>query len=692
MEKPHSKVSALNMQIHTQKCFKAGQIKHFTDSWEKLTSDPWILEAIQGVNIEFTSPPYQSYIPKEPTLGNTEANAVDNELLKLLAKGVIKKSQHEDGEFISNIFLRLKPNGTYRLILNLKHLNEFVEYHHFKMDSIHTAVQLMKQNCFMASIDLQDAYYSVPVSENYQKYLKFSWRGNLYKFTCLPNGLASAPRIFTKLLKPVYASLRNLGHIVFGYIDDSYLQGDDAKSCKDNVLATHSTFTNLGFLPHEEKSVVEPTQELTLLGFVLNSLTMTISLTPLRAQKLENACSMLLKMDKPSIRTVAQVIGLMVASFPAIPHAQLFYRALERDKTNALQQQKGDFEATMTYSSEAKNDLKWWVKNASTMSKSVLLRSHDLTIQSDASLLGWGAHCNNEHAGGQWTNAEAAHHINYLETIAAYFALQSFCKKSSDIHVRLELDNTTAVTYINNMGGNKSTACNRAARQLWLWCIEHNIWVSAVHIPGTENIEADKQSRIFDEHTEWSLRDTTFDQICKKFFTPTIDLFASRLNHKVDSYVSWHPDPGAIAVDAFTQNWADQLFYAFPPFSLITRVLQKVRKDRAEGMVVVPLWPTQPWYPVIMTMLVRKPCLLPKSPHLLYLKHQPTMRHPLYKKLQLLACHLSGNPLNSKEFQTKLPALSSSHGVWEQNDSINRALRNGKSSVVNRKLIQFDQL
>ena len=82
---------------------------------------------------------------------------------------------------------------------------------------------------------------------------------------------------------------------MFGYIDDSYLQGDDVKRCKEIVSATHSTFTNLGFLPHEEKSVVEPTQELILLGFVLNSLTMTISLTPLRAQKLVNACSMLNK-------------------------------------------------------------------------------------------------------------------------------------------------------------------------------------------------------------------------------------------------------------------------------------------------------------------------------------------------------------------------------------------------------------
>ena len=159
--------------------------------------------------------------------------------------------------------------------------------------------------------------------------------------------------------------------------------------------------------------MVEPTQELILLGFVLNSLTMTISLMPLRAQKLVNACSMLLKMDKPTIRTVAQVIGLTVASFPAIPHAQLFYRALERDKTTALQQQKGDFEAIMTYSSETKSDLKWWVQNIPTISKSVLLCSPDVTIQSDALLLGWEGHCNDRHAGGQWTKEEATHHINY---------------------------------------------------------------------------------------------------------------------------------------------------------------------------------------------------------------------------------------------------------------------------------------
>ena len=82
--------------------------------------------------------------------------------------------------------------------------------------------------------------------------------------------------------------------------------------------------------------------------------------------------------------------------------------------------------------------------------------------------------------------------------------------------------------------------------------------------------------------TEWSLSDTVFIQIRKKFFYTNHRLFCiSHLNHKDDSYVSWHPDPGALPVA--------QLFYAFPPFSLITRMLQKGREDRAERCIVIVL-------------------------------------------------------------------------------------------------------
>ena len=90
------------------------------------------------------------------------------------------------------------------MTLNLKQLNEHVAYHHFKMDTIQTALKLIRPACHMASIDLKDAYYSVPVADEDRKLLKFQWGDRYFQFTCLPNGLACAPRLFTKLLKPVY--------------------------------------------------------------------------------------------------------------------------------------------------------------------------------------------------------------------------------------------------------------------------------------------------------------------------------------------------------------------------------------------------------------------------------------------------------------------------------------------------------
>ena len=150
---------------------------------------------------------------------------VQQEINTLLAKGVIQQSHHEPGEFISTIFLRPKPDGSFRMILNLKEFNKSVEHHHFKMDTLETVTKMIKPGCCMASVDLKDAYYTVPIHKDHQKFLKFKIKGCLYKYTFLPNGLSSALRILTKLLKPVYSTLHNQGHISMGYIDD-YLQGD----------------------------------------------------------------------------------------------------------------------------------------------------------------------------------------------------------------------------------------------------------------------------------------------------------------------------------------------------------------------------------------------------------------------------------------------------------------------------------
>ena len=123
------------------------------------------------------------------------------------------------------------------------------------------------------------------------------------------------------------------------------------------------------------------------------------------------------------------------------------------------------------------------------------------------------------------------------------------------------------------------------------------------------------------------------------FGEPDIDLFASRLNCQCERYVSWMPDPGAFAVDAFSLNWSGFKMYAFPPFSLISRVLQQLLRDSASGILIVPDWPTQSWYPLLMRYL-RDPPLSLSHPNLLQLPFAPERQHPLQGRLRLLACHI----------------------------------------------------
>ena len=112
------------------------------------------------------------------------------------------------------------------MILNLKRLNEGITYQHFKMNMLQKALALVFSTGYMASIDLKDAYYSVPIREAHRKFLRFEWEGQLWQFDCMSNGLALAPRKFTKLLEPVFATLRERGHLSTAFLDDSLLSGD----------------------------------------------------------------------------------------------------------------------------------------------------------------------------------------------------------------------------------------------------------------------------------------------------------------------------------------------------------------------------------------------------------------------------------------------------------------------------------
>ena len=130
-------------------------------------------------------------------------------------------------------------------------------------------------------------------------------------------------------------------------------------------------------------------------------------------------------------------------------------------------------------------------------------------------------------------------------------------------------DNATAISYGNSMGDMKSQTFNNFACRIWGFCTKNQLWLSAAHIPGTVNIEADKQSRVIVDGTEWKLNPALFQKIVEKFGKLVIDLFATRINKQLDRYVSWHPQPQSTAINAFSLTWDNSYFYMFPSFSLV---------------------------------------------------------------------------------------------------------------------------
>ena len=309
----------------------------------------------------------------------------------------------------------------------------------------------------------------------------------------------------------------------------------------------------------------------------------------------------------------------------------------------------------MRLSKYATTDITWWIENLDHSSGFLSLPLFQVTIFSDASPLGWGAVLGDVSTNGRLFPLELVLHINGHKILAAYFAIKSFTSQVENKHIRLMVDHTTAVAVINHMGTNHSDDCNSAVIKLLTFCFEHGVWLTACHIPGKSNVIADKESRDFQrQDAEWMLNPTILRKsLLTLDFHPDTDLFASRLNTQYERYCSLCPDPGAMIIAAFTFPWHDINFFCFPPFSSILRILQKIQQENTEGVLVVPDWPTQAWYPILLKMLKVPPVRLRPVKNLLLLPSTPQVPHPLLHKLTLMVCLVSGSRIRNRDFPTR---------------------------------------
>ena len=491
----------------------------------------------------------------------------------------------------------------------------------------------------------------------------------------------------------IVSFLRRLGFRLLIYLDDLILMNQHAETLIMERNTCLWLLTHLGMLINWEKSILEPCKNMDDLGFVVDSLHLTLSLPTEKVAKIKTACQILLKKeDTVVVRDLVKLIGQMTASLLAVLPAPLHYQHLQMLRTKGLLKHQ-NYEACVQLDQTCRNELRWWLHHLELWNgKTFITPSPDMAIQSDSSKVAWGAVCGSVKTQGMWSATESALYINVLELQAANFAVQSSTKGKNNIHVHLQLDNTTAVAYLNNMGGTRSKQLVHVTQDIFQYVLSRQITITAEHLPRVQNVEADYESRVCQDWSNWQLQPKMFQVLNRKWGTFVVDLFADRLNAQIPIFYSWKPDPTVAAIDAFQQPWTEVQGYAFPPCALIGSCLEKVMKDQAVLVLVTTTWQTQAWYPRLLAMAVDYPVLLPPQKDLLLSPRQEC--HPLVLdgNLQLAAWKVSGIEQQQKAFQDMLPLWLLDPGMKKSKGLIIAPDINGVAGVVGTKLIRFKPL
>lgn len=240
------------------------------------------------------------------------------------------------------------------------------------------------------------------------------------------------------------------------------------KSVKKNVQVTCSWLESLGFILNYTKSELVPAKSSKYLGFIYNSHDMLVELPQSKRQNVKSQIGKFSKQKRCKIRDFASFIGILGSCCSALTYSWVHMKDFEREKFLALKINGDDFDAIMYPSEKLKSDFQWWRDHINFSVKPISHFQPVVEIFSDASMSGWGVFCNEQRTHGYWNNNEKLNHINYLELLAAFFGLKCFGEKLSDCDILLRLDNTTAIAYINKMGGIQFPKLNELAKRIWL--------------------------------------------------------------------------------------------------------------------------------------------------------------------------------------------------------------------------------
>ena len=625
-----------------------GRLTHFALNWQNNTNDQWVLSLIKkrlSNSIQRTA----SIIKRAHLLSAISKKRVGGRGNQLTPKRGSGGNSTGNSRFLLSDFPCSKKE--------------------WKTQADHRSIH-SKQICFCPefqndwafSLDLTDAYLHVPIHPRSRKYLRFTLKGRVFHFRALPFGLSTSPYIFTLLMTVIVTYLRRRAIILHPYLDD-WLSRNQSRL----ILLEHRHFiiqliTSLGLIINQEKSDLIPTQMFTFIGMEFLTHMNIVRVPQARVQILLETVKKFSQKTYVSAREFLSLLRQLNAAADFVMLGRLHLRPLQMSLLAQWRPQTLPLQHQIKLTGDVLHHLNWWKQHRLYL-QGVPMKADPPShhIFSDASLTGWGSHLEPEGLlyHGVWSKTQSRLHINILEMMAISLTLRRALQFIRNSTVLISTDNTTVVAYLNRQGA--GTHSPDLCMEVWstvIWCHQNQINLLIKQIPGKFNVLADRLSRITKPiSTEWGLNQSVANAVFRMTQFPNLDLFATRLNHKLPLYVSPISDQKALTVDALTMNWNHIHGYAFPPFHLIPSVINKIRTAQCTVVLIAPFWPNRTWFPELINLLISSTITLPIRPNLLEQLHGKFL-HQNPGLLQLHAWEISNNPLEIKKIQKKLQIMS----------------------------------
>lgn len=566
---------------------------------------------IHGFPVPFHSQPPPYCQLSHPITNLQHLDWLENtHLPQLLRSGAISEVARQQLHHCAPAHIVTKRHSDkLRVVLDHRFINRFIDIPHVRFEGLRDVQQLLRSQDHFISFDIENAYHNLPVSPQHRRLLGFNINNRFFEVNSLPFGLAASPSAWHRTMLPVINHFRcHLGLRVVWLLDDVLILCDSRQHALDTSLAVQDLLRQLGLKCNNKKCQWEPTQRIEFLGLTIDTTaaTPTFSASPTILNDIRSFASNVITFanrhhSRVPARTLASLAGKVMSVSLACPLARLltreFYNVIRNDTRHLSSQPRRKWTSWVTVTPQAIADLQHLQHLQPQQLERRAFQPSMLTalrLFTDSSGSGWGAVLHNDTISGPWLGRFQLQHITAKETAAAALALQHFSPRLANKRVLLMCDNKATVSVVNS-GTSRSALLMPHVRHIYRLCASHNILLRARWIPSRLN-PSDAPSRQFDRHA-WCLSKSAFNLITHVFGVPQIDLFADHTNHLLPRFCSFHPSPTSFATDAFTLDWSQfSLSLAVPPFHIVQRVLQHIEECRSNTVLVVPHWPSRPWW------------------------------------------------------------------------------------------------